>query len=183
MDMPTQYFVFSTGHIYLLFRPWYITTGWQYALSFIGVFLGALLFEFLKTAQVRLSSWEKESRRSLFYDEPQEGEARGLMSAIESAPSSAKKTPPLFLCCFCDTSLALRLTKSVLHAVQVTCSYFLMVVVMTFNAGLLFAIIGGAAVGYFWLAGAQQAGTLDASLSGEEEQAAPSRNSSSVACH
>lgn len=200
--MPTQYFVFSTSHIYLLFRPWYITTGWQYALGFICVFIGALLFEYLKIVQTRLSSWEqRESNRStLSVQQQQDGEARALLSTVvESERTSAKRNlllPPSSSSSSSYSTkkhfyaaLVLRFARSLLHAIQITLSYFLMVVVMTFNAGLLFAIIGGAAVGYFWFACAKQRcpapGTIDASLPEQEQldMEVPSSNSSGVACH
>lgn len=162
MDMPTQYFVFSTSHIYLLFQPWYITTSWQFALAFICVFFGALLFEYLKIVQARLSTWEQqENNRSTLTVQQYDGETQALLAvesertATSSATARTTFFPPLSprssstekRACF---SFVMRFARSLLHAVQITLSYFLMVVVMTFNAGLLFAIIGGAAVGYYW---------------------------------
>uniref|UniRef100_A0A914RPD6 Copper transport protein n=1 Tax=Parascaris equorum TaxID=6256 RepID=A0A914RPD6_PAREQ len=46
-----------------------------------------------------------------------------------------------------------RVTQALLYAVQATLAYLLMLVVMTFNIWLLFAVIIGEAVGYFLFAG------------------------------
>lgn len=183
MDMPMQYFVFSTTHIYLLFRPWYITTTWQYVLSFIGVFVGTLLFEYLKIVQTRLARFEQESNRSvspLQVNNPGE-EARALLHserryALHLSPETR----------FCDMSLALRFAKSLLHGVQIAFSYFFMVVVMTFNAGLLIAIVAGATVGYFCFACAKQRcppQVAEVDLTQQEEAVASELHSSAVACH
>lgn len=188
--MPVQYFVFSTTRIYLLFRPWYIITAWQYALSFIGVFVAALLFEYLKTVQARLSRWEQESIRSSSSLHHNNGETCSLLSAsggINSATESrfalsALATTPQHCC---DMSLALRLAKAIMHGVQIAFSYFLMLVVMTFNAGLFLAIIAGATVGYFRFTAIKQHCPpglhVDSTLPEEEQQA--SSDTSGAACH
>ncbi len=58
---------------------------------------------------------------------------------------------PLIVFSFCRPQ-ALRVLRSLVHATQIGCSYLLMGVVMTFNAGFLFAIVGGAFLGHYLFA-------------------------------
>eukprot|EP00128_Syssomonas_multiformis_P010909 Colp12_sorted_trinity150504_noHs@34956 len=44
---------------------------------------------------------------------------------------------------------SIRLIQTLLHMARLTLGYVLMLVVMTFNTGLFFAIVGGAGLGYF----------------------------------
>ena len=61
--------------------------------------------------------------------------------------------PPLVI------SLGVHVIQTLLHMLQVTVSYFLMLIVMTYNVWLFIAVILGAGAGYFLFAKFRGPGT------------------------
>jgi len=172
-SMPPAYFVFST-HLYLLFRPWYVTNGWQYTLVIAAVFVFAMLYESLKAAQVALATAEQQLAKSEAAGDVEGGESQPLLPRVLNGTFRFRRN-------------ALHVVRAILHAVQVICSYFLMVIVMTFNAGLLLAVVCGAAVGYYLFLSPKQQncniGNLATPVSPEEDASPNPLLSSGAACH
>ena len=56
-------------------------------------------------------------------------------------------------------SFGVHIVQTLLHMVQITISYFLMLIVMTYNVWLFIAVILGAGAGYFLFAKFRGPGT------------------------
>ena len=65
--------------------------------------------------------------------------------------------------------LRVHIIQTVLHMLQVTISYFLMLIVMTYNVWLFIAVILGAGTGYFLFARFRESRNRSTSLQDENE--------------
>ncbi|XP_015040895.1 high affinity copper uptake protein 1 isoform X1 [Drosophila persimilis] len=134
----------------ILFSWWHIDTVSGLIGSMIAIFLLALLYEGLKYYREYLF-WKTYN---LLEYRPVTGpqrnpEAPRLPSAAAAAPSPVQyvgevvhKQPPSMLS-------VNHLYQTLLHILQVTLSFLLMLIFMTYNVWLCLMVVLGAAVGYF----------------------------------
>nr|XP_029716705.1 high affinity copper uptake protein 1-like [Aedes albopictus] len=106
----------------ILFPSWATTETGQFVGAWIGFFLMALLYEGLK-----------------FYRE-----VLAQKEAAKHCTPGAKRTMRHFM------TDKLHILQTLLHLIQVSVSYILMLIVMLFNLWLCLAIVSGAAVGYYF---------------------------------
>uniref|UniRef100_A0A1A9ZKT7 Copper transport protein n=1 Tax=Glossina pallidipes TaxID=7398 RepID=A0A1A9ZKT7_GLOPL len=149
-SMMSMSFHFGCNEI-ILFDFWKVTTVWGMVGSAIAVFILALLYEGLKYYREYLF-WK--TYNLLEYrpvTAPQTSAESGNRSAVTPQNSAARvqyvgevihKQPPSML------SLS-HLYQTFLHMVQVTVSFFLMLIFMTYNVWLCMAVVLGAGLGYF----------------------------------
>jgi len=146
MDMMKMYFHGGVTET-ILFYGWKTTNVGQLIGSCLLLFVVALLYEGLKVwreellTKAQLALQQRNSPESLpTNDETGENGIVGSDQVIiQSGPSTARKmlNKGHFL-------------QSFLHIVQVTVSYMLMLVFMTYNVWLCLAVVLGAGAGYFF---------------------------------
>lgn len=105
----------------ILFPSWATTETGQFVGAWIGFFLMALLYEGLKFYREILA--QRETRSC----------AQGVQRTLRNAMTDK-----------------LHIVQTLLHLIQVSVSYILMLIVMLFNLWLCLAIVTGAAVGYYF---------------------------------
>ncbi|XP_058826292.1 high affinity copper uptake protein 1-like [Topomyia yanbarensis] len=115
----------------ILFPAWATTETGQFVGAWFGFFLLALLYEGLKFYREILRAKQLKAAVS--------GETRNMRYHLTSK---------------------LHLLQTVLHLIQVSVSYILMLIVMTFNLWLCLAVVSGAAIGYYFFGWFRQS-TLD----------------------
>ncbi|XP_058444377.1 high affinity copper uptake protein 1-like [Malaya genurostris] len=115
----------------ILFPSWATTEVAQFVGAWFGFFLLALLYEGLKFSREILRTKE-----------------------LQTLASSGTRNMRYHL------TSKLHVIQSVLHLIQVSVSYVLMLIVMTFNLWLCLAVVSGAAVGYYFFGWFRQS-TLD----------------------
>lgn len=136
-SMMHMWFYFGVSEVTILFKSWTVNTSGAMVGACIGVFLLAMLYEGLKVL-----------RESLLYKSS--AQARRTNSRTDY-----QNGDPLM-----DSTMISRPTRSTiwswwhllqtfLHFLQVTISYALMLIFMTYNGYLAISILLGATVGYF----------------------------------
>jgi len=128
--LPAMRMYFHLGIVdYLLFESLIPQTPLQYSFCIIAIFIFAFLFEGLKGLRVLLeSNWRVQNQKKYTVSDSQ-----FLLKADDTA------IPP-FDC-------KVDLLRAVIRGIELTFSYFLMLVAMTFNVGFFLAVIFGAVVG------------------------------------
>ncbi|XP_055587631.1 high affinity copper uptake protein 1 [Uranotaenia lowii] len=108
----------------ILFPSWATTTVGKFVAAWFVFFAMALLYEGLKFYREIISQRQRK--------------ASGAKLEVSAAPGMwhFMKSP-------------LHIIQSLLHLIQVSVSYILMLIVMTFNLWLCLAVVSGAAVGYY----------------------------------
>lgn len=112
----------------ILFDGWNTNALWKFIISCIGIFLIAFIYEGFKFGREQLQL--RQLKR----------EAGDCVPGCDPAPHKTFKEGAL------NTHHALQ---TFLYLIQMTVSYCLMLIVMTFNWWLFFAVIFGAMLGYF----------------------------------
>ncbi|GAM20923.1 hypothetical protein SAMD00019534_040980 [Acytostelium subglobosum LB1] len=120
----------------ILFKGWITDSAGAYIGTLIFVFFMGLFSEFLTSY-----------RHSLNYDKSQIEETTALINSdTEGSPatqtSSIVKTWTLFR--------ATHYWKTITHIIQYVINYFIMLMVMSFNAGIGICALGGIGTGYFF---------------------------------
>lgn len=116
-----MYFHFSFMD-YVLFQNWVPDTSGSYAWTWIVVFVFTVFFEFLKLYRTRCEKkWNAQEYTSL--------NGGGFLDG--EAPFRAR----------------IDITRGFLHALEVAWGFLVMLVVMTYNVGLFFAVLAGSFVG------------------------------------
>lgn len=110
-----------------MWNEWNTNTVWSFVISCIGIFLAAFLYEGLRF--VREQYVIQQVKREVSKCAP--GCDPPVKTFKESALSKA------------------HIVQSIMYLIQLTVSYLLMLVAMTFNLWLFIAIIAGAFCGYF----------------------------------
>ncbi|XP_067940933.1 high affinity copper uptake protein 1-like isoform X2 [Watersipora subatra] len=123
-----MYFTTDWKGSYLLFQSWQLNETWQLALACVFLAIATALYEGLKVLRETLLVWSMKS-----------GASGSSYNTSKTRGSSIRARM-----CTCH-----HLLQSVLHVIQVTLSYFLMLAVMTFNVYIGLSIVLGAGVGYF----------------------------------
>uniref|UniRef100_A0A8D8UTW2 Copper transport protein n=1 Tax=Cacopsylla melanoneura TaxID=428564 RepID=A0A8D8UTW2_9HEMI len=128
----------------ILFNQWKISTPSGLIASMFGIFLFATLYEGVKYYREYLfwKTYNELHYRSI------PAQQRGA-SSIEENKDTAKvvpvaKQPPALLMMSMP-----HFIQTLLHVLQVTMSFLLMLVFMTYNVALCIAVVAGAACGYF----------------------------------
>ena len=133
--MPSMAMAFSGGHdVVLLFEWWHPTTPFAYALS-LGVVFGLCL----------LQEWllAKKLRRAVPHCKPCEdgGPRSSAATKGESSPLVAPRGTPA------PTALR-RVGDALLHTASVALGFALMLLVMSFNAGVFATVVAGLGAGH-----------------------------------
>ncbi|XP_055974751.1 high affinity copper uptake protein 1-like [Sorex fumeus] len=127
-------FYFGYKKVELLFAGLLIDSASAMALAFVAVFLLAMGYEGLK----RAGEW-----------------LRAQCSPVPRSDGTCPKDAPRL-----QLLSARHLLQAMLHVLQVTLSYLLMLTAMTYNAYLFLALLAGAGAGY-WLFGGKKAEDVD----------------------
>lgn len=134
----------------ILFKEWDTQSVGAMVGSCIGIFLLAVLYEGLKFSREAL---HRRNYMAINYSNVQ-GAADGSQSSqSKTALSSAQIMMRAF------TTMP-HYVQTLLHLVQLTLSYFLMLIVMTYNVWLFVSVVLGCTAGYF-LFGWQKGFTVD----------------------
>ncbi|KAF9793444.1 copper transporter [Thelephora terrestris] len=117
----------------VVFKSWHIHSNAQFVLSCIAIVLLGVFFEWLRVYAKRVD------RKIL----AKEGKVR-LASSREGSRERGESSPKLL-----DISRASKVYRSILYAIIVFISFFLMLVFMTYNAYLILATVVGAGIGHY----------------------------------
>lgn len=134
-SMMMQMYFYADYKAVVLFKEWDIQTVGAMVGSCIGIFLLAILYEGLKYFREYLS---RKYYAPVSYVKTNEG---------GSEASSQVRTPMSFKT---SVTSASHYIQTALHLLQMIISYFLMLIVMTYNVWLFMAVILGCTVGYFF---------------------------------
>lgn len=134
MGMGMQMTFYASVNATILFDGWTVSSAGGLAGSAIGIFFLAIIYESLKYFREYLF---RRSHASLHYQTVSNGEdATKIVQGVKRSIRKRILSTDHFI-------------QTGLHIVQVTLSYFLMLIFMTYNAYLCVAIIVGAGVGFF----------------------------------
>ncbi|KAG1870215.1 copper transporter [Suillus subalutaceus] len=138
----------------VVFRQWHIHSNLQFFFSFLAIVALGMLYEYLRVfskdfdkrigVKLRIQSGRRTPLTASGQSSPERhgdsAEERGLLNGLRVARKQGFAVPPLY-----------RALRAVLYGASVGLSFFLMLVFMTYNAYLIFAVILGAAVGHYIL--------------------------------
>lgn len=127
--MMSMSFHFGTNET-VLFDWWTFSTTSGLVYSMIGIFLMATLYEGLKYF-----------REYLFWKSYNAIQYRSVQIPLEKGPNDSVSQPTMF-------SIT-HLLQTFLHIIQISISYLLMLIFMTYNVWLCLAVLFGATLGYF----------------------------------
>lgn len=142
--IPEMRMYFHTGFVdYVLFYGWVPRTGVQYAFTWIAIAVAGILLELLKFVRARLEKrWlQRGSHYAGVVNSSEEDfnpNSHGS-SHHHSSSSTPSEYPPW--------DWRVDIPRSILAAIELIWSYALMLVAMTFNVGLFFAVVFGAFAG------------------------------------
>jgi len=128
----------------ILFGFWATETVGQYLASCLCFFVLAMLYEWLSSFRF---SYAKELREAKEKKEQTE-------LASEKSLLLNGDTPLGKIAIFMQRFTLLHLKLTVMHMIQLTLAYTLMLVIMTYNVGLGLSVMGGYALGFFIFASA-----------------------------
>jgi len=135
--VPEMKMYFHTGILdYVLFKEWVPRDNLQYASSCFAIFLLAVLFDFFRYFRTKLEQkWARDQLKETSINEESCHE--------ELAPLSGKKQEYTIA----PFRFTVDIPRALLQFVETGWSLLLMLVAMTFNVGLFFALCAGSAVG------------------------------------
>lgn len=142
----------------VVFSQWHIRSNLQFVFSFFAIVALGMLYEYLRVfsrdfdkliaMKMRIQSGRRTPLTASGHSSPErhgDAEERGLLNGLRVARNQGFAVPPLH-----------RVMRAVLYGASVGLSFFLMLVFMTYNAYLIFAVIFGAAVGHYILGGTME---------------------------
>jgi len=138
MMMMNMYFTTVWHNSYVLFKEWELKEVWQLALACVVIGIVAALYEGLKVLREHLLiklAPQTVQITSNGYGGGADGSKDDIVSATGSNVSVRMCSGIHFL-------------QTFLHMIQVTVSYLLMLVVMTYNVWLCISVVLGAGLGY-----------------------------------
>ncbi|KAK2461080.1 hypothetical protein APHAL10511_006927 [Amanita phalloides] len=156
----------------IIFPSWHITSYPSFVLSFIAIVLLGVLYEYLRIVQRRV---DVHIAQVICYRTRDKGRARSPIRSGSSSPSGAGEDRQLLMGrqLFKPSSiglpvpLAYRLLRALIYGSTIFLSFFLMLVFMTYNAYLIFAVVLGAAMGHFKFQGTMNTDTILADHDGK----------------
>jgi copper transporter 1 len=127
--IPQMRMYFHTGIVdFVLFYGWVPRNGVQYAFTWIAIAVAGVLLEALKFVRAKLEKkWAQDGSRFLQLQDGSEGET--------SSPNAL------------PWNWRIDIPRALLAGLELGWGYLLMLVAMTFNVGLFFAVIAGAVIG------------------------------------
>lgn len=141
MMPPSMYFHIGYREV-VLFHWWKVETAVEYVLTCLAVCVAAFLLEFLISLRHRFEARKRQHRKPVeIRMQPQEGEMLEEISVERSRSVSGIER------------VLKAMDATCLHILSLILAYPLMLVVMTFNYGLVLSVILGAGVGYFFFSG------------------------------
>jgi copper transporter 1 len=156
MDMCTTHMLWNTQTIdtCIVFPSWHIHSNAQFVLSFAAIVCLGVFYEYLRLFQRNVDGCIRER-------------VNKGKRALSPSPSSGRSTPER-----AEEDLALlngrrarqaanrttlpvhyRALRAVLYGASMSLSAFLMLVFMTYNGYLIFAVVAGAAIGHYLFGG------------------------------
>jgi copper transporter 1 len=137
----------------VVFSQWHIRSNLQFFFSFLAIVGLGILYEYLRVfsrdfdkriaVKLRIQSGRRTPLTASGRSSPERhgdnAEEAGLLNGSRRKPQGFA-VPPLY-----------RAMRAVLYGASVGLSFFLMLVFMTYNAYLIFAVILGAAAGHYVL--------------------------------
>jgi len=128
---PQMRMYFHTGYEdYVLFKQWVPTSGATYFGTWLAVVFMGILYEFLKAVRAKLEKkWAQELAEN--YERVNDGEGQPLADEIMNTPFR----------------WGVDLPRALLQFIEVGWGFLLMLVAMTYNVGLFFAVCVGASIG------------------------------------
>ncbi|XP_034565004.1 probable low affinity copper uptake protein 2 [Notolabrus celidotus] len=133
----------------LLFDFWDVRGPAGMVLSVFVVFLLTVFYEVLKVWRVWLGVRYKLSQHESRYASSPSSRCDNS-SVLENSPSESSLTPiDSHLSPPNRHSLLMHITQTVLHMMQVSLGYMLMLCVMSYNFWVFIGVIGGSTLGYF----------------------------------
>ncbi|KAK2719925.1 high affinity copper uptake protein 1-like [Artemia franciscana] len=146
-----MYFHFGYENETVLFQGWTLNSVEALIGTCIGIFFLAIFYEGLKYFREYL--YKKSAAAVVQYSsvsEPQLSNGNGA-TTIQPKPRtmSASDLDGIITIQPMQMLSGSHFAQTLLHLAQITLSYFLMLIVMTYNAWLMIAICAGSAVGYF----------------------------------
>lgn len=134
--MMMMYFHFSEKAV-ILFKGWSVENAGGMVASCIGIFILAALYEGLKISREIL-------KRKYSYVVSVDMPGSKTYSNGQTVITESRGKPPRSRLCNWHHFL-----QTFLHMLQVTISYFLMLIFMTYNVWLCLSVVLGAGLGYF----------------------------------
>ncbi|KAF9647815.1 Ctr copper transporter [Thelephora ganbajun] len=119
----------------VVFKSWHIRSNAGFVVSCIAIVLLGLFFEWLR-------SYAKRVDQKIL---AKEGKGRVRLGSSRDGSRERGEDAPKFS----TISRASRVYRSLLYAVIVFISFFLMLVFMTYNAYLILATVAGAGIGHY----------------------------------
>jgi copper transporter 1 len=143
MDMPSHgrmcnmnmLFTWDTTDLCIIFRQWHISSTFSLIASLLGVVILTAGYELVREISRRYEASSAEYMNNLPIDENEE-----RSSLLWSGKGRR------------DAEMKVKLVKGMLYAVQVYYSFFIMLLFMTYNGWVMFAVAVGAFVGYLGFA-------------------------------
>ncbi|XP_068585689.1 protein SLC31A2 [Cebidichthys violaceus] len=140
-----------SSSVTLLFDFWDVHGPVGMVLSVFVVLLLTVFFELLKVVKVRLGSSSELAHPQRLYVAPQSLNSDSISALEGSSPSESSLTPME------EPPLApntrnrwlLHGIQAVLHMLQVSLGYMLMLCVMSYNTWIFIGVIVGSVIGYF----------------------------------
>lgn len=139
-----------SSSVTLLFDFWDVHGPAGMVMSVLVVFLLTVFYEVLKVWRVWLGRSSKLAQTQCSYEAPNSLRSDGI-SVLESSPSQSSLTPIESPAPSPNTrnSWLLHGIQTVLHMLQVTLGYMLMLCVMSYNTWIFLGVIVGSVLGYF----------------------------------
>jgi len=148
----------------VVFSQWHIHSHLQFFFSFLAIVALGMLYEYLRVfsrdfdkriaVKLRVQSGRRSPLTTSGRSSPErhgnDAEETGLLNGLRVARKQGFAVPALY-----------RLIRAVLYGASVGLSFFLMLVFMTYNAYLIFAVVLGAGVGHYILGGILEPNGLD----------------------
>ncbi|XP_070581959.1 high affinity copper uptake protein 1-like [Ptychodera flava] len=132
---------FTTGlNFYVLFSDWFVSSTEALIGSCVGIGICAVLYEGLKELRQYLV------RRNRRYIPPARTSDVGNMKVVESVTMDQSES------CLASMFSCYHIMQTFLHLIQVTISYALMLVAMTYNVWMFLSVVSGLVVGHFLFA-------------------------------
>ncbi|XP_027134413.1 protein SLC31A2 isoform X2 [Larimichthys crocea] len=138
----------ASSSVTLLFDFWDVHGPAGMVLSVFVVFLLTVFYELLKVWRVWLGSKSRLAQPQSLYSPPQ---SQCSNPVLVSTPSESSLTPiqPEHLVPRTSNSWLLHGIQTLLHMLQVTLGYILMLCVMSYNTWIFIGVIVGSVLGYF----------------------------------